>query len=197
MRSVSWSLHGAVVHLRSGGLVLYPTETAYAIGCDATNAAAVTRVFALKGRERGKPLPLIAASTTMVWRWARQTPLARALARRHWPGPLTLVLSGRRRLPHGVAARDGSIAIRVSSNTVARALARHLGNPVVATSANRSGQPACYSVRAALQSFGMARWSFPIMIVDVGALPRRRPSTVVDARGEMSIVIRRGKVRIS
>src|SRR3989338_9502620 len=99
--SVAQSRRAAIAHLRSGGLCIYPTETAYAVGCDATNARAVAHVFAVKGRARGKPLPLIVASSAMAWRYARPTQLARRLAQRYWPGPLTLVLAARRRLPHG------------------------------------------------------------------------------------------------
>lgn len=157
-----------VTHLRHGGLLIYPTETAYAIGCDATNARAVRAIFRLKGRERGKPLPLIAASVAMAKRYARFTPLARRLARRWWPGALTIVLpqlrhsEGRARgishhdkvaaLAPGALARDGTLALRISSHPIARALSQRLGRPIISTSANRSGQPPCHTTHSVLHS---------------------------------------------
>lgn len=188
----------AVAHLRRGGLLIYPTETAYALGCDATNARAVASIFRLKGRERGKPLPLIAASVVMAERYARFTPLARKLAKQHWPGPLTIVAASRQlqatsRLAPGVLARDGTIALRVSSNPIARALSRRLGRPIVSTSANRSGQPPRYSIQSAVRSLGLHQQFF---VLDIGPLPRRRPSTIVDARGDVLRTLRRGTIRI-
>jgi len=183
----------------SPSIFIYPTETSYAIGCDATNAAAVRGVFRLKGRERGKPLPLIVASRAMAERYAQFTPLARRLAAHYWPGPLTIVAVGRkpkagsRRLAPGVVAANGTIALRISSHPIARALSRRLGRPMVATSANRSGGPPAFSMRAAQRAFPDARGMW---IIDAGALPRRKPSTIVDARGSKPIILRQGAVSL-
>ena len=198
-------LSAAVVHLRAGGLFIYPTETAYAIGCDATNVTAVQAIFRLKGRERGKPLPLIVASRAMAERYARFTPLARRLAARYWPGPLTIVLASRFSPPlpegeregvgmlaPGVVASNGTIALRVSSHPVARALSRRLGRPIVSTSANRAGEPPCYSARCALRSLRGG-----VFAIDTGPLPHRRPSTIVDARSDRPHIHRIGQIQIA
>lgn len=216
----------AVAHLCRGGLLIYPTETAYALGCDATDARAVRALFRLKGRERGKPLPLIVASRAMVERYAHLTPLARRLAARYWPGALTIVLpqlrhsEGRARgishhgkvaaLAPGIVSPDGSIALRISSHPIARALSQRLGRPIVSTSANRSGQPPCYTIPSALHSLNRtviaraARYRseaisaarLGLRVLDIGPLPRRRPSTIVDARGDALRTLRRGTIRV-
>ena len=82
----------AALVLKRGGLVVYPTETAYALGCDAKNARAMRRIRTVKGREKSKPLPLIAASLSMATRLANFDVFSLALAKKHWPGPLTLIL---------------------------------------------------------------------------------------------------------
>lgn len=180
----------ALPHLRAGGVLCYETETSYAIGCDATNARAVRAIFLLKDRERGKPFPLIVASRAMAERWATVTPLAQRLARRCWPGPFTFVLRARRRLGRGVVAQNGTIALRVPAHPIARALARRLGRPIVATSANRSGDPPARSVRA-------ARRAFPdVPILGSRTLPRRLPSTIVDCTSKRPRVLRTGAMRI-
>ncbi|MBI4449850.1 threonylcarbamoyl-AMP synthase, partial [Candidatus Uhrbacteria bacterium] len=189
--------------LRAGGLLIYPTETSYAIGCDATNANAVRSILRLKGRERGKPLPLIVASRTMAERYARFTPIARRFARRYWPGPLTIVAASSKlqapshRLATGIIAPNHTVALRVSSHPIARALSRSLGRPIVSTSANRAGAPSCYSARAALRSLGFRQeHARSLSVLDLGPLPRRRPSTIVDARGDRLIVLRQGSIRV-
>lgn len=205
----------AVARLRRGGLLIYPTETAYALGCDATNPAAVRAIFRLKGRERSKPLPLIVASVAMAERYARFTPLARRLANEHWPGPLTVVADSRQpqaasRFAPGVVAPDGTLALRISSHPIARALSRALGRPIVSTSANHSGQPPCYTIPSALRSLNrtviaradryrpeaISAARLGLRVLDAGPLLRRRPSTIVDARGSQTVVLRRGAIRV-
>ncbi len=148
------SLNRAVEMLRQGGVVAYPTETFYGLGCLADNTEAVERIFRIKGREEDKPLPLIVADEEMAFEVARTggtgaAALAPDLAKVFWPGPLTLVLRAGRDFPKGVAPQ-GKIALRVSSHPTAQALARNLDNPLVSTSANTSGQaPAVLAIQVA------------------------------------------------
>lgn len=183
---------GDALHLlRKGGLVVYPTETAYGLGCDATNADAVRRVYAVKGRARGKPLATIAADTAMVKRFFTLTGTAARLARHHWPGALTIVLPARdARLRRALGAHVG---VRVSSHRTARALSRGLGRPIVATSANKSGRGNCYSPACVQQNFGTMMLC---SIIVPRKLRRRRPSTVVELDRGQLIIHRRGAVRI-
>lgn len=153
-------MKNAVAVLKAGGVVVFPTETSYGIGCDATNAEAVRRVFEIKGRPEGKGTPLIVDSFKTAERWGVFSPLAQTLAQKYWPGPLTIVVpatgdgrvAGRDSLLRIAPAvlQDNTVALRISSHPVARELAKRLGRPLIATSANRSGEPPAYSIRAFL-----------------------------------------------
>lgn len=179
-------LREAAAVLKSGGLVVYPTETAYALGCDAASSKARQRIFEVKGRGGDKKLPLIVSSLTMARRLAyRQAgvaelpPAALRLARRHWPGPLTLAVSP-------------TVALRVSPHPVARGLAQALGRAVVSTSANRSGEPAKYDVLGVIEDLGLK----PDLILDAGPLRPTRPSTIVGFESGQPVVLRPGPIKI-
>jgi len=190
--------------LRRGGVVIYPTETAYALGCDATNARAVARIFKLKGRKIGKSLPLIVASKTMAGHLITVDPVRSLMISRFWPGPLTIVARAWRgnppaggprptdRLAPGVVAKDGTIALRVSSHPVARALSRGLGRPIVATSANRAGDPPTYTTRDAIEDLHGS----PDLVLDAGRLPRRKSSTIIKIVNGRVQVLRQGSVYV-
>jgi len=132
-------LEDGIAALLAGELVVYPTETFYAIGADAFSAAALRRLFQVKGREPGRPVGLIAADTAMAFSVAREVPnVARRLAVAFWPGPLTIVMPARDEIADELAGPDG-VGVRVSPNQVARVLSAGLGKPITATSANVSG----------------------------------------------------------
>lgn len=136
------SLDTARNALLLGELVVFPTETVYGLGCDALNAEAVARIFLLKGRSPSMPLPLVAASFEQVAMVAYTPPKGvRELMDLFWPGPLSLLLPARRDVPDLVTAHTRRVAIRISPHPAALALCRALGRPVVATSANKSGEP--------------------------------------------------------
>ena len=129
-----------IAALRTGELVVYPTETFYGIGADAFSASALARLFRVKEREPGRPVGLIAADAAMAFSVAREVPIdARRLADAFWPGPLTIVVPAREDIASELAGPDG-IGVRVSPNPVARALSAGLGRPITATSANLSGE---------------------------------------------------------
>ena len=168
----------AVLVLKRGGLVVYPTETAYALGCDAKNARAMKRIYGVKGREPKKLLPVIAASMEMAERIGHMTLDARVLACMYWPGPLTLVL--------------GKVAVRVSPHPVAHALALAFGRPIVSTSANRSGEPTKYDVVGILGDLGTT----PDLVLDAGTLKPNPPSTIVRCTEKGNEVLRQGAIKL-
>ncbi|MBI4435330.1 threonylcarbamoyl-AMP synthase [Candidatus Uhrbacteria bacterium] len=183
----------AVEVLKEGGVVVFPTETAYGLAADARSEAAVERVRAVKGRSQDKSFPLIAASREMVERFAGMPRGLETLATQHWSGPLTLVLPV---MGDGLASgvvRNGTVAMRVSSHPVAHALCEGLGAPIVATSANLAGGEACYSVACVRQQLGDA----PDFYLDAGELTPEPPSTIVaiDDYGYPE-VLRQGSIEI-
>ncbi len=138
--SVPWET--LVAELQRGGLIAYPTETFYALGCLATTHAAVERVVAAKGRPDGKPLPLIVSDWDMARRFLRLHGMALDLARHFWPGPLSIVVEVDPCVSPLARDSDGRSAVRMSPHVLAARLCRDAGAPLVSSSANRSGQPA-------------------------------------------------------
>nr|WP_147822096.1 L-threonylcarbamoyladenylate synthase [Salidesulfovibrio onnuriiensis] len=129
--------------LRGGGVVVYPTETLYAIGCMATDHAACVRVAATKARDMGKPLPLIIGSLQGLEAVTGDVPdMVRELAGAFWPGPLSILVKARKGLSPLVSDDEGYTSVRLSPHPVAAELSRRAEAPLVATSANRSGLPA-------------------------------------------------------
>ncbi len=130
----------AAALLRAGALVVFPTETLAGLGCDPRHPAALARLGALQGRPAGQPYPLLVPDLAAAAALAELPATARRLARRFWPGLLTLVLPARASVPASWTSADRTLALRVSGHPTAAALTRALGGPLVATSANRSGE---------------------------------------------------------
>lgn len=162
--------------MRAGELIVYPTETFYAIGADAFAPAALDRLLALKGREPGKAIALIAEDTATALGLARTVPDdARRLAEALWPGPLTLVLPARPDLPKALIGPTAGVGVRVSPHPLAHALAAGLGRPLTATSANLSGHAPATTLAEARAAFG----NKVKVYLEGGKLGANRPSTVV------------------
>lgn len=181
----------AALILRRGGLVVFPTDTLYALGADASNPAAVERVFAVKGRHLKSPVPLLVADLTMAVRLVGELPeSAIRLADRYWPGPLTLVVPAPGSICTLLTAGTGRIGLRVPDAAVALAMIRKFGGPVTGTSANRSGAQDLLDAHEVLGQLG-DRVDF---VLDGGRLAAGRPSTVVDVTASPPVIIRPGPV---
>ena len=189
----SQQLEKAIAVLKRGGVVVFPTETAYGLAADATNPVATKRVCEIKERIEEKVLPVIAADLDMVESFAGLTSKLKVLASKHWPGALTLILPT---LDTGLAPgvmKNGEVAVRVSSHPVAQALSRGLGAPIVSTSANKTDGSVCYSIKCVKEQLGEE----PDLFLDGGELTSRLPSTIVtvDDYGYPE-VIRQGEIEI-
>ena len=183
----------AAAMLRSGGLVACPTETFYALAADPRNPAAVERVFFVKGRPDRQPLPILASEEAALRACVAEFPAAAArLAERFWPGPLTLVLRSAPDLTGPLTGGGPTIGIRVSPHPVAAALSRLLGGPIVATSANRSGQVPPATALEVERSLGDA----VDLILDAGPCAGGSASTVVDLDADPPRLIRSGAVPV-
>jgi L-threonylcarbamoyladenylate synthase len=189
-RTLEARVREAAAVLRRGGLVAYPTETFYALGALARDAAAVERLARAKGRPDGKPLPLLAADRAGAEDVALVGPAAARLADRFWPGPLTLVLPARAGLPDAVTAGTGTVGIRVPGSALARALAREAGSALVATSANLAGAPPA-ATASALAPELRARVDH---VLDGGPAPGGLASTVVAVDGDRLRLLRAGPI---
>lgn len=185
------ALDQAVAALRRGEIIVYPTETFYALGADAFSDDALERLFAIKARQRDKPVALIAADSVMAFALAREVPpCARLLANKFWPGPLTLVMPARAGLPEALIGADGGVGVRVSPHPVARELCARLGRPITATSANLSGQSPAAVLGQASASFADKVKVF----LEGGVLGAAKPSTVVTFDRGTIKVLRAGAI---
>lgn len=177
--------------LRRGEVIVFPTETFYGLGADASNHVAVERVASLKGRDPESPIAIIIADKGMLRDVVTEIPpIAEKLIDRFWPGPLTLVLPGKKELPAPLLNREGGVGVRISSHPLAAQLARALGHPITATSANPSGKKPARTIAQA-----MAYFSGKVEIfLDGGKLQGKEGSTVVEVCGDKMTIIREGEI---
>jgi L-threonylcarbamoyladenylate synthase len=181
----------AAAVLRRGGLVALPTETVYGLGANARDAAAVRRIFEAKGRPADNPLIVhLAATGQLAQVTTTITTLARSLADRFWPGPLTVVLDAAPDLPQVTTGGLQTVAVRVPAHPIARAVIEAAGVPVAAPSANRSGRPSPTTAQHVLTDLR----DRIDLVLDAGPTGLGLESTVVDARGTTPVVLREGAV---
>ena len=184
-------LGAAMRVLRGGGVVAFPTDTVYGLGCDATNSIAVVRVFEVKRRPRHMPLPVLIADSGQLDRVARSIPdAAKLLAERFWPGGLTLVLPKHDIIPDILTARGDRVGVRVPDHPIPTFLARAIGAPLVGTSANFSGMPSCRSAEEVRKQLDQE----VDLIIDGGDAPEGVESTVVDFIDGVPEVVREGAI---
>jgi L-threonylcarbamoyladenylate synthase len=196
MRDNQGKVARAAELIKAGRAVVYPTETLYALGANGLDHGGVRRVAALKGRAADKPLPLIIGGLDqlrLVTSW--DNALLGQLAELFWPGPLSILVPARASLPHLVADGEGWTSVRQSSNEAAQALARAVKAPLVATSANRAGQPPVHR----LEHLDPGLAGSVDMVLDCEPFPQGGPpSTVVRISGGRRLdLIREGAVRTS
>jgi L-threonylcarbamoyladenylate synthase len=181
----------AVEVLKKGGIVAYPTDTVYGLGADPLNEKAVSRIYEVKSRPHNLPLPLLLADKSDLLKVALIVPeVAWRLVEQFWPGGLTLVVKKNVWVPDSITAGGNTVAVRVPDHPVTIALIRGLGNPVVGTSANISGEPSPVTAEEVNRQLG----NKVDLIVDGGKCPGGIESTVVDVSGSSPTILREGAV---
>ena len=182
----------AAAKIRAGGLVAFPTETVYGLGANALDASAVWKIYALKGRPETSPLIVHVASIEMargiVAEWP---PLADELARRWWPGPVTLVLPKRPEIPDIVTAGLPTVGVRMPNHPVALELIRQAGVPIAAPSANRFTGLSATTAEHVRAAFGDA-----VDVLDGGATEVGIESTVVAIENGRLKLLRPGMIQL-
>jgi len=163
-------------HFRRGGLIAYPTESCYGLGCDPRNARAVKRLLRLKGRPQAKGLILIADRFSRLQRYlAPLTPTQQQTVAPTWPGPHTWLLPVSQRTPRWLRGKHATLAVRVTAHPGAASLCHFLGSALVSTSANRAGMVPLKNYAACLKAFGEQVWIIPGRVGK-----RKQPSTIQD-----------------
>ena len=184
----------AARRLHAGELVAFPTETVYGLGADATNAQAVAKIFALKGRPDSHPLIVHIADPLALELWARHVPAnARKLADRFWPGPLTMILPRSARVPGAVTGGQDTVGVRCPSHPVAQEMLREFARigsgGVAAPSANRFGHVSPTTAQHVRDEFGAS-----VEVVDGGPCEVGLESTIVDVSRGAPVLLRPGAV---
>lgn len=190
------AIASAIAVMRAGGTAVIPTETAYALACDFFQKPAYQKIYAIKGRDWSKLLSAIVYNLDRLTDLVEWSEYSLKLAKKYWPGPLTLILPLTKKAQIALAHhRSTTIAIRQSSNPVASAIAREF-KLISATSANLSGTGEAYQISGIKQQFNQTQVQ-PNVIIDAGNLPRILPSTIIDCTGKQPKVIREGSVIIN
>ncbi len=184
------AIERAAMHLRRGDVVAIPTEALYMLVADPLNLNAVGRVFTAKGREIHRSLPLLISGVFMAESMAKELSTRfHLLARHFWPGPLTIIVPASANVPLKVTGNTGRLAMRQSRSRVAQALLDWLDQPLIATSANISGQPTC---RSGIEVFGTMDGRVDLVLD--GGTCTGSGATTVDITEPYWKVIREGSV---
>ncbi len=183
-------IHRAISVVKGGGVIVFPTDTVYGLGCDPENERAVRKLFEIKKRA-GKPIPVLCDRIESAERLVRFNGLSRNLARKFWPGALTIILPLKRAVPVALHQGTGELGVRVPDSAGCVRLIRECGGLLTGTSANISGRAPARTAREALDEFGES----VDLILDAGLLPGT-PSTVVRATPHGIEVLRQGRIRV-
>lgn len=176
--------------LRNGSVLAFPTDTAYGLGADPFNTAAIDRLFQVKGRPETKPILLLVDSLSMAEAVSRPRELFYRVAEKFWPGPLTLITAAAPFLPVNVTAGTNTIGLRWPIAPFATALLSRFRKPITATSANRSGEPSAVSAEEVRRQFDDTLDA----LIDGGPLPARGGSTLLDLTVDPPLFVREGPV---
>jgi len=181
----------AVEVLRAGGLVVYPTDTIYGLGCDLHNKKALEKLYRMKGLDEKSPLSFISHDLSHVSEYAQVSNRAYRLINRYLPGPYTFILPATREVNRYMLFKRKNIGFRVPASNVSRALTEELGNPVISTSVPLWREHFLNSGEVIDEYFGRQI----DLVLDIGLLISE-PSTIVDLTGEEYVITRQGKGEI-
>ncbi len=173
--------------LKRGGIVAYPTDTTYGIGCSIFSKKGLERIYQVKQRDKRKPFSFICADLSEVSRYTRLTNQAFKIMKRYLPGPYTFVLEASREVPDLLTTRQKTVGIRIPDNPVCMAIVQSLGIPIVTTSANLSGDDPVGDPLEILRQFGKN-----IDIVVDGGLLATEVSSVISLVGDQIELLREG-----
>ena len=181
--------------VKSGGVVVFPTDTLFALSCDATNDFAVKRVFEIKGRELNKPLPIFVSGIEMASQYIEMNEDARSLAKEFWPGKLTILGKSKAGVKLSKAINNGAdtIAVRVPECKVVLEIIKELNVPIVGTSANISGDDDSSSIKLIKEKFGCQVDYY----LEGEIISNAMPSTIVDVTSGKIEIARSGAISVS
>ncbi len=184
-------VHRAVAALEASGVLAFPTDSYYGLGCDLSSKAAVERIYALKGRDRRKPLSVICSDLAEITRYAKVSNFAFRVLKRLTPGPFTFVLEATKEVPDALSTKQQTVGIRIPNAPIALSMIAQLGRPLASTSAATPDGEPLIDPQEILDVFGHGL----DLIVD-GGYTLHEPSTVVSLVGDELNILRQGKGEI-
>ena len=182
--------------LNEGGLIVYPTETVYGLGADATSEAALEKLWAFKGERGDKPVLVAVADLAMAEKYVNLTNLGRKIAQKYWPGPVAIVASSKNEVAKKAQGQTETLGLRNPDNKVMLEVIRTLGKPITSTSANISGGLTARSLSEFLATMPEDRQKLIDLFIDAGELPKNLPSTIVDTTEEKIKILRQGGTEV-
>jgi tRNA threonylcarbamoyl adenosine modification protein (Sua5/YciO/YrdC/YwlC family) len=178
--------------LRNGGIVVYPTDTYYGIGCDLMHPKAIEKIYQLKRRDKSKPFSFICSDLTNISQYAKVSNYAYRTMKRLLPGPYTFILEGSRLVPKIMLTKRRTAGIRVPDNAICLALVRELGRPIITTSAATAEGESFHDASLIHDHFGPQ-----VDAVIEGSVVSGQPSSVISLIGDVPEIIRRGAGDVS
>lgn len=192
LKATKDNISQAAKTVKNGGLVVYPTDTVYGLGCDPFNTNAVEKVFKAKGERKNKPLPILASEMKAVERIAHMNKNARKIAKAYWPGPLTLVVPKKPTLPNIVTCDLESVGVRIPNHKIALQLITLCDGLLVGTSANKTGEKPPKTAQEAAIQLGEEI----DIILDDGPTPLGLESSIIDLTQEEPKILREGTIKL-
>lgn len=186
----------AVETLKSGGIIVYPTETCYGIGVDPTNQDAVDRVLKYKKKREGKAISIAVSGKKMAEKYVEINEIAENIYDNYLPGPITVVSKGKSNVADKVQADDGTLGIRIPKYPLILDIIEEFGKPITSTSANVAYKKSPYSIQDILENTSKKQQSLIDLIIDAGELPRNKPSTVINTTLNDVEILREGDVTL-
>jgi tRNA threonylcarbamoyl adenosine modification protein (Sua5/YciO/YrdC/YwlC family)/tRNA threonylcarbamoyl adenosine modification protein YjeE len=187
----------ALAVLKKGGLFVFPTETCYGLGADATKAAAIKKLYSYKSRREGKPLSIAVSDIKMAEKYVEINAMAENLYKNYLPGPITVISKGLGKVASGVESEYGTLGIRIPDHKLILEIVKNFGKPITATSANMSYLPKPYDIESLIKNTPAKNLKLIDLIIDAGKLPHRETSTVVDTTMNSLNVLRAGQINLA
>ena len=177
-----------VIALKSGAVLVLPTDTVYGFVCDATNKRAVEKIFKIKKRDKSKSLPVFVRDVKMAKKYAVIKDREEKFLNENWPGAVTVVLKGKKGLAP-LVYKDKTIAVRQPNNGLITGIFEKFRRPLAQTSVNISDQPAMDDAKEIVKVFDCEEYK-PDLIIDEGNLPKNKPSIIIDLTSEKINILR-------
>ncbi|MBD3362483.1 threonylcarbamoyl-AMP synthase [Candidatus Dojkabacteria bacterium] len=187
----------AVQVLKQSGILIYPTETCYGVGVDATSQPAVDKVLEYKTRREGKPLSIAVSGLDMARKYVKINDIALNLYNQFLPGPLTVVSKSLGCVAKGVESEESNLGIRYPDYDLILEIVENFGKPITATSANASYKKRPYKINDILENISKKQKDLIGLIIDAGELPHNDPSTVADTTLNAKVVLRQGNLKLT